>query len=342
MKKNGKDSIRIKLVGWYGMGGLGDDLIAHCIKQNFEKVAKETETQIVWDHPTATPDLFVIGGGSILGKDYVGFMENKLLAEALEVPMVTYGSGFRQEEAFGQDEKEALNSLLDYCSLVSLRGEFSKKNLGRGEIIGDPIFSFEHTQTFEFSGLWNLGVVVRRMSQFEKQYKSNEEIWKMFAQMTDYLVEQCKAKPFFFSFTENPTDSDYQGYINTNCMMRHPTTNVVTYTGDALRTGNLIRGMDYVLSQRLHPMLLAWISGHPSIGFEYQFGKTFDCMESIGMEQWVMKTDEFDFEKFKKKFSGLLENRDFLITESQNRIRNLKKKQMDFTRRCLTLAKNSS
>ena len=339
MKKNTKDSIRIKLVGWYGMGGLGDDLIAHCIKQNFEKVANEEEIQIVWNHPTATPDLFVVGGGSILGKDYVGFMENKLLAEALEVPMVTYGSGFRQEKALGQDEREALNGLLDYCSLVGLRGEFSRKNLGKGEVIGDPIFSFVPSKKFEFTGLWNLGIVVRQMSQYEEQYVDNKEIQQMFAEMTDYMVEQCKAKPFFFSFTENPTDSDYAGYCNTNMLMRNHTTNVITYTGDALRTGNFVSGMDYMLSQRLHPMLLSWISGHPSIGFEYQFGKTSDCMETIHMQDWVMKTSEYDFEKFKKMFEKLVENKDELTVTSQNAIRSLREKQMSFTRRCLALVK---
>ena len=334
MKKSTKDSIRIKLVGWYGMGGLGDDLIAHCIKQNFEK-----EANVVWT--SDNPDLLVIGGGSILGVDYVGMYD---AINSAKCPVVVYGSGYRMENKIDYDVKVELSKNIDKCDLVGVRGNFTKDRLRlvtdkKTEVIGDPIFSFVPSKKFEFTGLWNLGIVVRQMSQYEEQYVDNKEIQQMFAEMTDYMVEQCKAKPFFFSFTENPTDSDYAGYCNTNMLMRNHTTNVITYTGDALRTGNFVGGMDYMLSQRLHPMLLSWISGHPSIGFEYQFGKTSDCMETIHMQDWVMKTSEYDFEKFKKMFEKLVENKDELTVTSQNAIRSLREKQMGFTRRCLALVK---
>ena len=74
-------------------------------------------------------------------------------------------------------------------------------------------------------------------------------------------------------------------------------------------------------------MLLSWIVGKPSIAWEYQFGKTYDCLESIGMDRFVIKTTDYNFDEYKRKFEYLCENREEIIIESQNNINKFKDKQ---------------
>ena len=327
--------VNIKLVGWYGHGGTGYDLIAHCVENVFNKCAEKKQIEIDWK-PLERPDLIVVGGGSILGKDDVSLKQYRQFAEKYKIPMVIFGAGFRQEKAFNEDDKKNLNDLLDYCSLVGLRGKFTKDNIKKGEVIGDPIFSFEPSGKILLpKNLWTLGIVARKISKYEESYLPNEEVWKKFEKIIDFLVVDKLATPYYYSFGENASDSDYYAYCEINSKTLKQTTNIIPFTTNELLPGDIVWGMDYVLSQRLHPMLLSWVAGHPSIGFEYQFGKARDCLETIGMEDWLIDIRDLSLENFQEKFYKLIENKSSVLVRSQNAIQLLRGKQAKFAEKCL-------
>ncbi len=330
---------KIKLIGWYGYGAVGDDLIEGCIRNLLLKAARKKKLRLQFTQDERC-HLLVVGGGSIVGVDTLN-LYSKLRDK--KVPIVFFGSGFRREKRnINPENIRRMKILMNKAFLVGVRGYVSQQMLiqngiDNAEVIGDPALSFEPCQTERLFGDFKIGMVVRNVPFKEPQYLDNNASHKIFGELADSMIEKIpETTLYFFPFTENEKESDSAATKEVLKIMRHsPTAHIIPATSDYKKLGSLIGQMDYMISQRLHPSILAWTQGIPCIAFEYQFNKTVDIMNSIGLDEFVIRTDEFTLNLYNKKLDRLLSEKKVILSQVRKSINYWKNKQEKFAERCL-------
>ncbi len=359
---------KILLLGWYGYNAIGDDIIAEVTKRLFFEGAEEKGIKLQFVPLSGVKDfkhrmihsylikndLIIIGGGSILGLDSMnlyltifGFDKFNLhkISRNRKTPLVIFGGGFRREkEKLPEKDRIHMRELFDRAILKGVRGPVSQQLfisngiVNEVDVIGDPALSFYPIPVNnKLNGDFNVGMNVRFMKTGEPQYLKNEEIYTIFAKLADYFVEEG-AQIYFFSFTENEHDSDTEAAKKVIKLMKHKNNpKLIPFSNEALKMCSLIGKFDYLISQRLHPCILGWVQKVPNIGFEYQFLKTTDFMKSIGMDDFIIRTDDFSFDAYIEKYEKIKQNRQSIIECSQEYIEGWKKKQREFINESLDI-----
>lgn len=335
---------KIYLLGWYGKGGLADDIIGECITKALFGKAREKEINIDFVEKINESDLVVVGGGSLLGFDSLK-LSNKL--KKIEKPIVIFGAGYRREKRIlNEKSRNTFKKVLSKVSLIGVRGYVSKQMLlqngiiedGEVEVVGDPALLFSPTSVRNFEGEFRIGMVARNMSRFEPQYVTNNIMQRTFAALGDYLAQRFKAKIYFFSFTENIFESDIKGAKKVLKFMKHGNqAEIIPRINEPRKLGSMMGKMNLVVSQRLHPSVLAWVQEVPSIAFEYQFNKTIDVMNSIGMDEFVIRTDEFSLDSYIKKLDRLLKEKEIIMSQAKISVDYWKKRLSNFAERTLDI-----
>ena len=333
---------RVRIIGWHGNNATGDDLLGYCVRTVFLKRSVEKDIPIKFVDEGAC-DLVVIGGGTILGVDSMGL--HKIVRD-IEAPLIIFGGGFRREKRdIGNKNRKSMDYLFKRAQLAGVRGYISQQffihnGIAAPEVIGDPGFLFKQERvTRFFKGNHKVGVFVRNMGKTgEPQYVDNTKVHQQIAQVCDWLGEELGSTFYFFSFAENSFDSDAEGVQATiSFMKKRHSVEIIPYASDFVQQCSMVGKMDYIVSQRLHPVVLAWTMKIPCIGLDYQFSKTADFMNSIGMDEFVIRTDEFDMETYKTKFKRLMCEKQLIIEHSQKSIAHWQKKLADFTDRSIEI-----
>lgn len=333
---------QIKIIDWHGNNATGDDLLGHCAGDFFLERAEKRGIRVEITNDRNC-DLAVIGGGTILGVDSMHLYG---IVKKIQAPLVIFGSGFRREKRdIGDDNRKAMKYLLKRASLAGVRGYISQQffihnKIGTPEVIGDPGILFNPAKVERhFGGKHKVGVFLRNMGKTgEPQYVDNKTVHHHIARVCDWLTEEFQSRFYFISFAENRFDSDMEGIQSAISLMRYKDgVEVIPYSSDFIQQCSMIERMDYIVSQRLHPVVLAWSMRKPCIGIDYQFGKTADFMGSIGMDEFVIRTDEFNLDVYKMKFKKLMDEKQVIIEHSQRSIRYWHTRLTDFVDKSLEL-----
>jgi polysaccharide pyruvyl transferase WcaK-like protein len=359
---------KILLLGWYGYNAIGDDIMAEVTKRLFFEEAEKRGIKLqfaplsiikdfkrhMFHSYLIKNDLIVIGGGSILGFDTMSLymtifgldrINLHKISRNRKTPLVIFGGGFRMEkEKLPEKDRIHMKKLFGRAALKGVRGPVSQQLFISNEIvndvevIGDPALSFYPVPVnYKSNGDFNVGMNVRFMKGGETQYLKNEEVYMIFAKLADYFVEEG-AQMHFFSFTENEHDSDTEAAKKVIKLMEHKNNpKLIPFSNDALKMCSLIGKFDYLISQRLHPCILGWVQKVPNIGFEYQFLKTTDFMKSIGMDDFIIRTDEFSFDAYLEKYEKIKQNRQSIIERSQEYVVQWREKQREFVNESLDI-----
>lgn len=331
---------RLCLLGWYGKGAHGDDIIEITTKKLFEDVARIKHLSLEWVTDSNKADLVIIGGGSILGVDSMHLYER---LKNIGVPLVFFGGGFRREKRdIGLEYIRGMKELFKKAVLKGVRGYLTQQffvqiGIEDTEVIGDPSITFQPVKVEQLPRKFKVAVSVRSMGKTgEPQYVANEINFRNIATICDFLVEKYQAQLYFFTFTENVHDSDSEGIKEVISRMRYKDGHtLIPFETNTEELFSLLGQMDYIVSQRLHPTILGWIQSVPHVAFEYQFGKTADFMQSIGMGEFVIRTDEFSMELYKKKLARLMKEKEVINSQAQKSINYWRNKQRNFAGRCL-------
>lgn len=359
---------KILLIGWYGHGAIGDDIIAETTKRLFFAEAERRKIKIefvpfqknyihtFFHNCFYKDDLIIIGGGSILGFDSLAYRSifgfdniriNKLMINT-NTPLVIFGGGFRKErEKLEEKYQIQMRKIFDNAILKGIRGPItqqlliSNKIVNNVDIVGDPVLSFCPVPIEDIlKGKFNVGMNVRCIKSGEMQYVKNEYIYKIFAKLADYFIEE-NANIHFFSFAENRYENDIEGAKRVIKLMKNTSNiKIMPFSKKVMEMGSLIGKFDYLISQRLHPCIIGWIQQIPNIGFEYQFLKTKDFMSSIGMDEFVIRTDEFSFDKYLEKYEKIIQNKKSIIDISQTHINHWAYNQKQFVNKCIDIMVN--
>lgn len=335
-------SKKIRILGWHGNNATGDDLLGYCVKEIFVERASRKGIRVDLTDSDSC-NLVVIGGGTILGVDSMGLYRT---VKGIRAPLVIFGGGFRRERRdIGDDNRKCMEYIFKRARLSGVRGYISQQffihnGITAPEVIGDPgvLFRPEPVRR-DFSGKYKVGVFVRNMGKTgEPQYVENMKVQQEIANVCDWLAAEYDSTFYFFSFAENPFDSDEEGIRSVlSLMKRTDSVEIIPYSSDFIQQCSMIGQMEYIVSQRLHPVILAWTMKKPCVGLDYQFGKTADFMNSIGMDEFVMRTDEFNIDIYKAKFKKLMAERHLVLEHSQRSINHWQKKLTDFVDRSLDL-----
>ena len=332
---------KISLIGWYGQGAHGDDIMEIVTKRLFEEVAKSRYLSLQWvDEKDA--DVIVVGGGTILGVDRMHLSERM---KDVRAPVVFFGGGFRREQRdIGNEYIKRTYKLFQKATLKGVRGYLTQQflvhiGIDHVEVIGDPALTYTPVPVEKFEGEFKIGVAIRSMGKTgEPQYVDNQTNAQNIALLCDYFAEQYGASLYFFNFAKNVCDDDAEGIEAViDAMRQKPECKTIAFDRDTEESFSLLGQMDYIISQRLHPTILGWQQGIPHIAFEYQFGKTMDFMSSIGMNEFVIRTDEFSLDTYLIKFRRLWNERDIIRQHAQQSIAYWQHQLYDFANRTLDL-----
>ncbi len=366
-----KTKYKILLFGWYGYNAIGDDIIAETIKNLFFEEADKRNIKLEFSSTSVTKDiiqrifhsycvkydLIVIGGGSIIGFDTMniymalfGFDKLNLgkVSKNRKTPVVIFGPGFRREnEILPDKDRVHMKKIFDRSLLKGVRGPITQELLisngiiDKIDIVGDPALNFQPIQNNSLNNEFSVGVNIRFMKGKEPQYLTNEKIYSIFANLADFFVEEG-AQLYFFSFTENEYDSDTEAAKRVISLMENKENpEFIKFSNNPRELCSLISNFDFILSQRLHPCIIGWAQKVPSIGFDYQFSKTEDFMKSIGLGEFVIRTDNFSFESYIEKYEKIKRNRMEIIERSQSYIKNWKNQQREFVNKSLDVMVNN-
>jgi polysaccharide pyruvyl transferase WcaK-like protein len=332
----------VRILDWRGNRAAGDDLLGLCVRQIFNQAADDVGLKIAFvDEDDA--DLVVIGGGTLLGP------RAPATAAALtgpRVPLVIFGTGFRGPSTpLPKADGDWFRALLERASLVGVRGPISQQRCAVNgvvdvDVIGDPGLAFSPRNAGRPAGGFSVGVMVRSMGKTgEPQYLDNESTFGMIAELADHFVGELAADLCFIGLAENVHDSDREGAMEVMSRMKTaPESGFEFVAGDDPVAGfSTVAQMDYVISQRLHPTVIAWLCGKPCVAFDYQFHKTADFMESIGMGDHVVRTDEYTKELYLGKYERLMARRSEAAEQARQSITRWQERQLDFARRALAL-----
>lgn len=129
----------IQYVGWTGRSNLGDEAMFRAVSEDlFDWAEVKAED--------ATPDLLMLGGGTLINR---GYLRKLRPLDSPRLERVTFGTGVANPEYWGEPREATSEwiAFLESCAFVGVRGPLSADILdGWGmrrevEVIGDPALS---------------------------------------------------------------------------------------------------------------------------------------------------------------------------------------------------------
>lgn len=343
------DPIRIRVFDWSGHNAVGDDLLAWVTQKSLEKAAAGLGAQIAF-HRWWRYQASVCGGGTIFGHGV--FFKRMARRIAFDRnPYIVFGSGARRPDRdLNARERDCLRRFCEGARLIGVRGQGTKDwlesyGIQQVQVVGDAALAFEPVEVPDMPGHFKVGVNLRHMGgglRREEQLSSNERNVRLFARICDEIVRQYGATLYFFDFCRNRLDSDLTAIRNVLAGMteRQAATaaTIISFeeNEDPVVAFSRLGRMDFVLSQRMHPSLMAWIQGVPSIGIEYQFGKTYDAFSPLGLQSFVLSIATMSVDQYLEKMTVVLDQESVLVDQCRAKVEELSLRQHEFLRRFLS------
>ncbi len=94
-------------------------------------------------------------------------------------------------------------------------------------------------------------------------------------------------------------------------------------------TLNLIANCKLLIGQKMHSLGLSAVAGTPFIGLEYQ-PKCRELADSVGFNDYIIRTDEISQEKIMRLIDSLIQNYDSLQYTLENKVELYRKRQKIF------------
>ncbi len=293
------------LMGWYGERAHGDDLLEHVVRGIFDAAARRRGVRLRWTGDMGSATYVIVGGGTLLGVDSMGIAP-KLVGGSC--PYSLFGTGFRREvRALDAMQRRMLGELIAGADRAFVRGYHSQQfcvhaGAPAPAVIGDPAFAFQPPAagTEQPRHDYEVGVSLRSMGRTgEPQYLDNARMLEVIASVMEGMAERRSCRFHLLDLADNACDVDADANDALQARL-----------GDRLAIERLrfddgfeaqfraIPRFDSVISQRLHPSIVAWANGVPHVAFDYQNAKTADFMGSIGMGEFCLSTLDFTPERY--------------------------------------------
>jgi polysaccharide pyruvyl transferase WcaK-like protein len=317
--------LRIRIIGWYGFDSTGDDLMQWCIERLFQERARKFGINIEFTDDTCC-DLCVIGGGTIIGCDTSQICSR---VEKIDAPLAIFGPGFRNTgERECRKWRPKMRALFERSFQSGVRGPGTVEALKHYkmaddvDVIGDAAVGFEPIPLPWQPSAPHVGVVVRAMKNaaagYEERYASQKKTFENLATIIPIVLDRLSAQPLFLSFAENEFDSDSEAARELRAMLpaQYHDAPILPYCDDVRLNPSIVSQLDYLISERMHPAIIAWLAAKPCVMLENQYGKSTDFMAGIDMEHYCLRTDALDTDRYMARFDDIMAHREEIAAAS--------------------------
>jgi polysaccharide pyruvyl transferase WcaK-like protein len=338
--------LQLRLFDWSGKNALGDNLLHHCSERLINEACMlENRTSVFHHHYGHKAN--ILGGGTIFGHG-VFFSGVARRVSFDRLPYTVFCSGVRNpDRPLTPKEYDRLNRFCQNSRGIGVRGGGSltwlqQQGIKNGEIIGDAALSFVPKAVPELPGDFKIGISLRYMRggiRKEEQNSTNKKNITLFAALCDTITARFGASLFFFDFCKNRFDDDGYAIEQVLAQMKNRSaasaSRIFSFreNRDPLLAFSRLSRCDFIISQRLHPALISWISGIPAISLEYQFGKAADAFSSLELPEAVLDIDHSDIDQIIQRMNQLLSVKTHLLSNVSSIVDKLRQKQINFMRR---------
>mgnify|MGYP001575941743 FL=1 len=321
--------MRIFIHGPLFQGKLTEDLLRISVEQLIKQALPDAQISTIIDVPeelrtpkgllgwlNAKVTLLLLLGGDLLGRLNIPFLSGSEWLNKRKFDIVIFGAGYRKEDKkLSANEKDALTGLLINAKSLSVRGQKTAdmlKKMGvKAEVIGDPVFSFEPSDLSGF--MEDLFSIQRPMVAVNLRHLSSEDMGAFKKSLSHDFIEDVFAELLKNDFAEYgkiflPFTLPSKG--NGDAALHGTLT--AKYGGElSLKYWNLdkmasfIREVDFLLSMRLHPILLALKFGTPTYLIDYQYDKLADALSAGGLDKATKSLSLFNGNQMEQPFMGM-------------------------------------
>ena len=356
--KRMKKTKQISILGYYGYGNTGDEAILESIitllnkfipckfivfTENPEVVCTTHNVQAVYSsrhkifknfveivQTLSKSDLFIYGGGGILGGSYrqtLSWMSKILLAKMLGKPTVIYAVGVDHNfhKKLEGLKKIIINRAVD---LISVRDEESKnilENIGIRKVYltSDPALCLEpadssrvqeilHEENIIPGAYHSIGISLR--GTYIDQLFPNEAAYNRFkkicANVIDHIVTNLNANVVFIPMRYTPSDNKIAFEIIE--MVQHKEhAHVITEIYTPQEIMGILGRMDMVIGMRLHSLILASALSIPIVGIVYD-PKVENFLIQLNKDIKFCDINNLSFDDLKTKIETTWQNKEEL------------------------------
>lgn len=299
--------MRVALICWVGHDAFADDLIGGATKAELERLGHDVD---MGPWPTRTDhlikrfqacDAVVFGGGSLICPTKMHPMSKvRQWGHEIGRPLHILGPGFRKETDLLSDEQRELNAFLFSAAKTSwLRGFVTQEEMERNGLKfqhhghGDPgvLHDVESTVGFEANFGPHLCMVVRNMPPAEVKNVPNELTHEFFRRLCVRWHRDTGGSLHFVSWRHfrSGYDNDFEA-ANEVVASLPPKLRKRAHVHkpkDWVEAAEITCAGDGVVSQRLHPTVVALTNDVPAVGLDYQFRKMADFASVVDFKYWL-------------------------------------------------------
>lgn len=329
------DKKNILIIGNYGAGNFGDELVLESILKMLPKEKIRVVSRDFYPFPSGIRSFFIsiftrrifktlatymrantviFGGGTLFTSEepitiWIWSMQI-LPAIFLRKKIICFGQGIGPIR--GRFSKWIMRKIFSRFAHIILRDCESGKILrstgvtNEIKIVPDPVFAMK----FEKAKGGELLVALR-----DWKFSGVDFMQKM-TDFLEWIYLEYGLKTHFLIFDRADTD-----------ISEKIASGIVSYKAQISEVGfgnfkEIFSKGSFALNFRLHASILAFMHGIPPIGFEYET-KVKSLFESVGMEGYAIGIDDFDI--LKVKFNSLYKNHDSVMAQLVKKCEEMRK-----------------
>jgi len=318
---------RIGYVGWTGHENLGDEMLYQAYQQLFPEyhvlpfISLRSSRRDTYRKVTGR-DIFAagcLGGGTLINRSkkrleiFSGLLDECPVCFCLGTGVSNVG--FWEGRAVWEDQLTAWVDRLKQCQFVGVRGPIGAAALREAgledvEVVGDSalIFARESYAPCEENVLGvNVGTALGN-------------VWGTEEQMVEKIALACKAlrskgwKILFLCVW--PQDMDSTHALAKRIGVADPQIHLIT--SDVKQALDVCGRCTAFIGMKLHSVVAAICAGVPSIMIEYR-PKCRDFMASLGLEEYVIRSDNIEVDHLVSLSENLASNRPAIQDEIRKR-----------------------
>jgi len=333
--------MKILISGYYGFGNVGDEAVLEAVVGELRRRDPQAEITVLSASPTLTAelakikaipryhllkvlyeifqtDIFLSGGGSLFqdvtsSRSFWYYLFLVFLACGFRKKVVIFAQGFGPLRR--KINRLFARLILNQAMLITVRDEEAYQemrklgiNSTRLHLTADPTFllAFETGEGRKILSLEGvslnqplLGISVRR---FSKNLELEDKVFKVLAQVIDYLVRTYHYQPVFLPF-QCPEDMGEISRVMSYMSQRAKMIFRICRPQEMLA---VISQLDLLLGMRLHAIIFATVSATPCLALAYD-PKVSGLMKDLGQFALPMEL-ALDFEKLKSEVEKVIKS----------------------------------
>jgi hypothetical protein len=321
----GDETKSVNYVGWLGHRNLGDEALYEITKEIFKSfsfVPAETDWQ---DHSMLSP-VTVIGGSTGIPEWFEWLRPTRF--------NYVFGAGVKDPVFHGYDyifrdqlKVSVMMKKLKFFRLIGVRGNISRSLLMKwgiqSEVIGDPCLSFRPANS---SGKSEKRIAVSIGSDGILWGMNDERVFREVTKVCRKLIK-VGYEIILIPFWEK----------NVSVLKKLAIEEGIDFFDDWIdvkSTLNLIADCKMLIGQKLHSLVFSAAATTPFVGLEYQ-PKCYDFAESVGFENYMIRTDTVSEKKLMVAFASLIENYGEMREKLVRKVETYRERQKKFAARII-------